>query len=168
MADTHALIRTSDNAVLEFADASEQRNFPPVLLPEKDLHWVVYEEIRPDFDPTTHAQVGPKEVLTKTKLTRTWVNKEKILIDPAFDPETQIKLPPSIRETDTQIITEATIRNMTATEISQLRDRIAADLANRPMTPILFELMNQIRTLNKLTVYTKSEFKQWIRSTLDV
>ena len=74
MAHTHALLQTSTLDVLERVDAATRfrTGEPPLLQPEKDMHWVpyIYAE-EPSFDPLTQVRSKPVEAVTKHEITNT-------------------------------------------------------------------------------------------------
>jgi hypothetical protein len=75
----YALIQTSTSTVQDVVngDAQFRSGTPPTLLPGKDLHWLPFVKVDPDVDHDTQIKTGPVDVVSKTKVTRTWTVKSK-------------------------------------------------------------------------------------------
>ena len=75
----YALIKTSTSKVKEVVDGDKnfREGTPPTLKPAKDLHWLPFVKVDPDVDHDTQIKTGPVDVVSKTKVTRTWTVKSK-------------------------------------------------------------------------------------------
>jgi hypothetical protein len=75
----YALIQTSTSTVQDVVDGDAQfrSGTLPILLPGKDLHWLPFVKVDPDVDHDTQIKTGPVDVVSKTKVTRTWTVKSK-------------------------------------------------------------------------------------------
>ena len=75
-----ALIQISTQEVLKVVDGQKRfrSGLPPVLKVEKDAKWLKYVEDNPPVDQT-QVKSGPVDVITNTKVTRTWTVRSKTL-----------------------------------------------------------------------------------------
>tara|TARA_R110000823_G_scaffold153379_1_gene284099 strand:+ start:306 stop:695 length:390 start_codon:yes stop_codon:yes gene_type:complete len=75
----YALIKTSTSEVKEIVDGDKRfrTGEPPALNSDKDLHWLTFVKVDPDVDHATQIKTGPVDVVSRSRLTRTWTVRDK-------------------------------------------------------------------------------------------
>ena len=86
-----ALLKNSDDEIIQEVEGDKRfrSGKPPTLKPEKGIRWLALVTIKPDADGNTQVRTGPVDVVTATKVTRTWTVRSKTAAELSADKDDQ-------------------------------------------------------------------------------